>query len=472
MKLFSILVLAFFLFINTFAPAFADRRVALVIGNGAYISMPPLSNPVNDAVDVSERLTSLGFVVISGFDLDRREMERKIREFFAQISSSDVALFYYAGHGLQVAGQNYMAPVSASLVSQDDLPFETIPLDMILSAMEREAKSNLIFLDACRDNPIVNVLSAGRSAGSGRGLARVESGVGMMISYSTSPGQIARDGAGRNSPYTEALLRHLGEPGVDIALTMRKVRRDVLKATDNKQLPWEVASLTGDLVLGSKDGSITLSDGVTSAAQDRVQAPTAQTTMSPLSSAGEIQRVFLYEERSGDSEPTATEGNVAWSVKEESPGGDAKPEPIIRAQINVPERGLTALMTIKRNADTALPASHVIEFVFSLAENFEGGGIGNVQRVAMKRNEHERGDPLIGVPAKITEDFHLIALNDFPEAVATNKELLRRRNWIDIPITYQTGRRSLLTLEKGLAEMEMFSDVLENWNTKLTAGAQ
>lgn len=169
MKMFNVLALAFLLFTGTSAPSFADRRVALVIGNGEYISMPGLSNPVNDATDVSEKLSSLGFVVISGFDLDRREMEGKVREFFAEISGSDVALFYYAGHGLQVAGQNYMAPVDASLRSQDDLPFETIPLDLILSTMERAGKSNLIFLDACRDNPVANVLSATRSASAGRG---------------------------------------------------------------------------------------------------------------------------------------------------------------------------------------------------------------------------------------------------------------------------------------------------------------
>jgi len=176
------------------------------------------------------------------------------------------------------------------------------------------------------------------------------------------------------------------------------------------------------------------------------------------------QKMFLYEERLGQSAPTAIEGNVAWSVKEESPGGDAKPEPVIQAQINVPDRGLTALMTIKRNADSSLPASHVIEFVFSLPENFEGGSIDSVQRVAMKRNEQDRGDALIAVPAKITDDFHMIALNDFPEAVATNTELLRTRSWIDIPLTYRNGRRALLTLEKGPAGTEAFTKAMQAWS--------
>ncbi|MDK1375202.1 MULTISPECIES: hypothetical protein [unclassified Sinorhizobium] len=182
-------------------------------------------------------------------------------------------------------------------------------------------------------------------------------------------------------------------------------------------------------------------------------------------SVADGEKMFLYEERLGQSSPTAIPGTVAWSIKDESPGGDAKPEPAIQAQITVPDRGLTALMTIKRNADPSLPASHVIEFVFSLPENFEGGAIDGVQRVSMKRTEQDRGDPLIAVPAKITDDFHMIALNDFAEAVGNNMELLRSRSWIDIPITYRNGRRALLTLEKGAAGVEAFNKAMQAWST-------
>lgn len=175
------------------------------------------------------------------------------------------------------------------------------------------------------------------------------------------------------------------------------------------------------------------------------------------------EKMFLYEERLGQSSPTAIPGTVSWSIKEESPGGDAKPEPAIQAQISVPDRGLTALMTIKRNADPSLPASHVIEFVFSLPSTFEGGSIDGVQRVSMKRTEQDRGDPLIAVPAKITDDFHMIALNDFAEAAKVNTELLRSRSWIDIPITYRNGRRALLTLEKGASGIEAFNKTLQAW---------
>ncbi|WP_077959814.1 hypothetical protein [Ensifer adhaerens] len=181
------------------------------------------------------------------------------------------------------------------------------------------------------------------------------------------------------------------------------------------------------------------------------------------------EKMFLYEERLGQSSPTAVPGTVAWSVKQESPGGDAKPEPAIQAQITIPDRGLTALMTIKRNADPSLPASHVIEFVFSLPQNFEGGAIDSVQRVSMKRTEQDRGDALIAVPAKITDDFHMIALNDATDAISNNTELLRSRSWIDIPLTYRNGRRALLTLEKGPSGTDAFNQAMRAWTATGTA---
>ncbi|WP_018235514.1 hypothetical protein [Ensifer sp. BR816] len=201
--------------------------------------------------------------------------------------------------------------------------------------------------------------------------------------------------------------------------------------------------------------------------------PAAQDGGAPQTevSIADGEKMFLYEERLGQSSPTAVPGTVAWSLKEESPGGDAKPEPAIQAQITVPDRGLTALMTIKRNVDPSLPASHVIEFVFSLPENFEGGSIEGVQRVSMKRTEQDRGDPLIAVPAKITDDFHMIALNDFAEAVGSNIELLRSRSWIDIPITYRNGRRALLTLEKGASGTEAFTKAMQAWSSLGSAAA-
>lgn len=179
-------------------------------------------------------------------------------------------------------------------------------------------------------------------------------------------------------------------------------------------------------------------------------------------SAGAPQKMFLYEERLGQTAPTAIEGTVTWSLQQESSEG-GKPEPTVQGQVSVPDRGLTALITVKRNTDPSLPASHLVELVFSLPADFEGGAIDSVQRIAMKQTEQDRGNALIAVPAKITDDFHMIALNDFPDARATNLELLRTRNWMDIPLTYRNGRRALLTMQKGADGIAAFDTAIREW---------
>ncbi len=249
-RIFLVLVLTFLTLVTH--PARADKRVALVIGNSEYAHVPELANPSNDAADMAEKLKSLGFDVVDGRNLDFQAMRRIIRNFIGSLKDADVALFYYAGHGLQVAGENYMAPIDARLRSEDDLEFEAIPMAMVLSPMERNTKVNLVFLDACRDNPLAVNLARSmgtRSSTVGKGLARIGSGVGTLISFSTQPGNVALDGTGRNSPFTAALLNHLGRPGEDVVKSLVRVRRDVLAVTDGKQVPWDSSSLTGDVVL-------------------------------------------------------------------------------------------------------------------------------------------------------------------------------------------------------------------------------
>jgi uncharacterized caspase-like protein len=227
--------------------AAAHSRVALVVGNSAYRYTPRLENPKNDAADMGVVLKKLGFQVIVGFDLDREAFEAKVREFAAALKGVSVGVFYYAGHGMQASGQNYLVPVDAKLAAVSDLNAEMVRLDLVHQTMEREAKTNLLFFDACRDNPLVRNLV--RAVGSpspeiGRGLAPVESGAGTLISFSTQPGNVALDGAGRNSPYSGALVRHLGTSGEDLNAILIAVRNDVMRQTDRKQVPWEHSALT------------------------------------------------------------------------------------------------------------------------------------------------------------------------------------------------------------------------------------
>jgi hypothetical protein len=249
-------------------PAAAERRVALVVGNSAYVSSPALANPVNDASDIAAALKAVGFEVILGTDLGKPAFDGKVRDFVRILDKADVALFFYAGHGLQVSNRNYLIPVDAKLQGERDLDFEAIALDFVLKQMEleREGKTNVVFLDACRDNPLGRSLARSmgtRSASIGQGLAQVQTGVGTFIAYSTQPGNVALDGKGRNSPFTSALAKHLAGPGRNLTSVMVDVRRDVLAETGGKQVPWDHSALTGDFYfqLAAAPGNLPKPDG-------------------------------------------------------------------------------------------------------------------------------------------------------------------------------------------------------------------
>lgn len=240
--------LCFLLVLIGLASPAAAKRVALVIGNSAYEHAAPLANSKNDAEAVSAVLKKLGFEVITGLDLTQLQLEDTVRKFARAIRGAETALFFYAGHGLQVRGNNYLAPIDAKLDDEADLEFETVRLETVLAQMEREPRTNLIFLDACRDNPLVRNLArtmGTRSAKVGRGLARIESGIGTLIAFATQPGNVALDGSGDNSPFTEALLKHIETPNLDVALLMRRVREEVIANTSSRQVPWNNSSLTG-----------------------------------------------------------------------------------------------------------------------------------------------------------------------------------------------------------------------------------
>lgn len=177
---------------------------------------------------------------------------------------------------------------------------------------------------------------------------------------------------------------------------------------------------------------------------------------------GVAQKMILYEERLGQQSLEVQPGTVVWSLVSEA-SGSGPDEQVIRGEINNPDKGLSALITIKRNTDASLPASHIVEIVFAVPPDFDGGSIDQLQRIAMKQTEADQGNPLIAVPAKITQDFYMVALNDLDEARKVNTDLLRQRNWIDIPVVYANGRQALITLEKGASGTEVFNQALDAW---------
>ena len=175
-----------------------------MVGNGKYVHAAPLPNPPKDAQAVAEELRQLGFEVLEGIDLDRAATEGLLRQFADRLQGAEVGLFFYAGHGLQVRGRNYLAPVDAQLDEEQDLYFEAFDMELVLQLLEREPRTSLIFLDACRDNPLARNLArsmgAARSQGVGRGLAQIQGGVGTLIAYATQPNNVAYDGTGEQSP--------------------------------------------------------------------------------------------------------------------------------------------------------------------------------------------------------------------------------------------------------------------------------
>ncbi|NBN78106.1 caspase [Microvirga tunisiensis] len=244
------------------SPALA-KRVALVMGNGAYAHAVPLPNPANDARAMTAKLRELGFEVVAGYDLDYAAMRRTVADFARQARGAEIALLFYAGHGMQVGGVNYLIPIDAKFADETALDFETISADFVLRQMSNDVKVRMVFLDACRDNPLARTLarsmSPSRSAAVGLGLAEIkmeDSGAeGSVIAFATSPGDVALDGAGSNSPFTTALLRHLDAPDTPIQNVMTRVTGDVYRDTGERQRPWVNASLIGEVYLNRSTGT-------------------------------------------------------------------------------------------------------------------------------------------------------------------------------------------------------------------------
>jgi hypothetical protein len=229
----------------------ADKRVALVIGNSAYRHTGALTNPRNDADALARLLEKGGSSVTLKIDLDYRALREAVRAFGEAAREADVALIYYAGHGLEVAGQNYLIPVDARLEHEADLEYEAVTLVSVLNAVAGARRLRVVILDACRNNPLGERMAreGGATRGGGsRGLARIEPRRDTLVAYAAKEGTLAQDGAGGNSPYAEALLTHLATPGLDVRFMFGRVRDQVLAATHNNQEPYTYGSLTGEAV--------------------------------------------------------------------------------------------------------------------------------------------------------------------------------------------------------------------------------
>ncbi|MBU1229860.1 MAG: caspase family protein [Proteobacteria bacterium] len=218
-----------------------QHRLALVIGNSAYESSP-LKNPVNDATDMANMLKGMGFEVLSHLNANQKQMENAIRTFQGKLTKDSVGLFFYAGHGMQVGGVNYLVPVGAKISQESDVKYETVDAGKVLDAMHTAGNPlNIVVLDACRDNPFARSYRS-----SAKGLARMDAPTGTFIAYATAPGDTAADGEGKNGVFTKYMLEYMPTPNLEVDKVLKKVRVSVMRETGKRQVPWQSSSLTGD----------------------------------------------------------------------------------------------------------------------------------------------------------------------------------------------------------------------------------
>jgi uncharacterized caspase-like protein len=258
------------------ASAYADKRIALLVGNGAYANVAKLPNPANDVATMKAAFEAAGFdTVDTALDLGRDAFVRQLREFEAKVADADIAVIYYSGHGIEMNGQNFLVPVDALLANDRDVKDEAVPLDRVMSALDSVKKLKLVILDACRNNPFVpkmNVAAGARAVN--RGLARVEpQGADTMIAFAAKAGTTASDGEGANSPFAAALAKRLFEPGLDIRLALGNVRDDVLTATGRQQEPFAYGSLGGGTISLTRQASAPVAAPVAAPAASPAAAP-------------------------------------------------------------------------------------------------------------------------------------------------------------------------------------------------------
>jgi hypothetical protein len=568
-----------------------ETRIALVIGNSTYEAVPVLRNPGRDAELVAASLRDRGFAVTLETDLSYDSMRRAIQGFSAKSAQADWALLYYAGHGMEFGGENFLIPTDAQLKSDTDITFEAMPLGHVLQSISRARKLHVIILDACRDNPFASQMSrAIATRAIGRGLARMDpEGGSTLVAFAAKPGQVALDGDGENSPFAASLAKRLAEH-VEIRRLFGLVRDDVMRATGGRQQPFLSVSLGGEELFfnvvkpeiassippsgswlhapgesspapGAKGNSVKTTtvrlDAIDLALQDareRVASgdiPAARAILERFREGGDaralvglaetydptiirdasyadtmkaqalylaageagfagsadrITRLNFYPQPSVTSPPAATpstlapaaaqpltpspgseativaqsavlyeeqpeapqrgqafQGTVTWRTESVSTGSDAAPQTAIKGEVDIPERKMKARVTIRKNVDPALPATHTMEVQFQVPADGPNGGISNVPGALMKHTAQERGAPLQGLSVKVTNGFFLIGFADSPSDQGRNAQLLTERGWIDVPVLFENGRRAIMTLEKGIPGKQAFAEAFRVW---------
>jgi len=316
----------------------ADRRIAFVVGNGAYKNVAQLPNPAIDAQAMAAVLRNVGFEVVEGTNLTRDKMTERLLEFGKKAQGADVAVFFYAGHGIAISGTNFLLPIDADIKSEMDVKLgAAINIDLTLDQTMSDAKVKLVFLDACRDNPFTAKIksnSATRSVSVQSGLAEMKSGEGTLIAFATGPGQTALDGQeGTNSPFTRALIAHITSPGVEIQQAMTEVRAQVNEETNKGQLPWGHTNLIGSVYLNP----------VSAPVAGAAPVPSTRAAVASTSAANDVELEFWRSVKESNKPEELNAYLTSY------PNGQFKP--LALARIAALESGLS---TTTRNLTTGI----------------------------------------------------------------------------------------------------------------------
>jgi Caspase domain len=500
-------------------PAAADKRVALVVGNSAYQHVSRLDSPAQDARLMADVLLGAGFTLVGGAaltDLDKVKFDSAVQNFAGQMAGADVALFYYAGHGLNVRGSNHLVPVNANPTEEADIGGQMVDVAPVLRQMEASGTTlNVVLLDACRNNPF-----AGRGlVATGGGLAPMRAPENTLIAYAAQPGSVAQDGAGGDSPYAKALAQSLRRPGLGILEVFDDVGLAVKRSTGGAQQPWvSFSPIDGSFAFIAAPAQ-TPPNAPRSASDEAAQAwaATKDTTNRsvleafiqrygtsfyatlararldelrarvtkpppvavvwppvaalPKQTGGDHagQRAVLYDEDPAEPKGRQYVGMVLWRT-EQIEGLAGQPGNLaVRADVEIPDRKFKMTMSFRLNTDPALPASHTAQMTFVVPPDSAGGGVQNLPGMLMKSNEQARGTPLAGLAVKIVDDVFLVGLSNVQADRARNLQLLKERSWIDIPLVYKNQRRAILAIEKGPPGDRAFSDAFAAWGQSSVA---
>jgi len=295
------------------------------------------------------------------------------------------------------------------------------------------------------------------------------------VAYSARDGTTAKDGSDRNSPFTASLLKNIEIPGLEITFLFRNVRDDVMTATKREQQPFVYGSLSKEQIYlrplpkldtpndqASPPPAVVPPDVVHQTKPVKSQKDFEEQFEPPTSLQNTVQRVVLYDEDPIDPKGRQYVGTAIWRTERVQVAG--KPDDLaVRADIMIPDRKFRMTMSLRRNTDTSLPASHTVELTFILPPDFDGGGVSNVPGILLKSNEQARGTPLAGLAVKVADGFFLVGLSNVDADRARNLQLLRDRSWFDIPLVYSNQRRAIIAIEKGSSGERAYAEALSSW---------